>query len=177
VEHPAYTFATFVSSEDNADAVAAAVNVARGACNALLLHGETGCGKTHLLHATAHEIRVARPEAKVVRLAAADFILKLTKAIHFDEMDGFRRSLATIDAFLLDDAEFDLRLERTYQVVTLHLEAILDRGAQVVVTSTRAPAAIPRIAARFRTAKLTDVHSPIRAAHARARIRQLLPRI
>jgi len=63
------------------------------------------------------------------------------------------------------------------QVVTRELEAMLDRGTQVVVTSTLVPVDNLRIAARFRTAKLTDLHSPIRAAQTRARIQQLLPRI
>src|ERR1700722_12279473 len=90
--NPRYTFGHFVigRSNDAAAVVASAVASAPGrAYNPFFLHGDTGLGKTHLMHAIAHTALERRPHCKVTCIPAQQFVNELTRAIQFDDMETF----------------------------------------------------------------------------------------
>jgi chromosomal replication initiator protein len=120
-----------------------------GAQNAVFVHGASGTGKTHLLHAIEHELRSRRPEASVVRTTADDLINSLMTAIRQDEVPTFRTYLNAIDVLLLDHLHVDGRKARTYEELDLTLAALVDHGAQVFVAASEAPVAMRRVGERF----------------------------
>ena len=133
-----YTFDTFVVSAATQDAWSAAVAVANDrerAHNPLLLFGRTGSGKSHLLHAIEHAMRLRRRDANVLHLSAAMFASSILDAFRDDRLEAFQRRLASLDALLLDDFRLLADKEATEREVLRQIETLAARGVQVVVTS------------------------------------------
>jgi chromosomal replication initiator protein len=97
-----HTFDSFVVGDSNAEAYAAARTVADGASGPLLLHGPSGVGKTHLLHALFHTL--AAREAAPACLPAARLMEGLLQAYRHGTPEGFWHDLRAFDGLLLDDA-------------------------------------------------------------------------
>lgn len=138
----AYTFDAFVVSDRSRVAFDAAVAVAENpghAHNPLFLYGGTGSGKSHLLHAIAHEMRAHRPRANILYLAAETFIARVIDAIRSDEMCAFRESIASVEALFLDDLQLGSDREHTLREIFLRFEDLLTHGAQVVAASAAPP--------------------------------------
>jgi chromosomal replication initiation ATPase DnaA len=96
-----YTFDTFVVSAATKDAWSAAVAVANDrerAHNPLVLFGRTGSGKSHLLHAIEHAMRLRRRDANILRLSAAIFASSILDAFREDRLEVFQSRLASLDA-------------------------------------------------------------------------------
>jgi chromosomal replication initiator protein len=147
----ANTFADFVVSESSLVAFTAAMEVAESpdcAHNPLFLYGPTGYGKSHLLHAIAHAMRAR--QRNVLHVAAETFIAQFIAAIRSDEVGAFRRSIAAVDALLLDDLPHALDKQRTREGLFRELEELLTHGVQVVTASEMPPAAIEIIEQRSR---------------------------
>lgn len=145
-ENTAYTFDTFVVSGSSRMAFDAAVAVAEApgrTHNPLLVHGRTGSGKSHLLHAIAHVMRLRHPPAKIVCLPADAFVARIIGAIRADTTSAFRQSLLSLDALLLDDLTFPAGKERTEEEVLRRLDEASTAGVQIVVT-TDAPSTASR---------------------------------
>ena len=101
-----YTFTNFVVGLSNQFAHAAALAVANmpaEAYNPLILYGNTGLGKTHLLHAIAHRICQQHLTWRVVYMPAESFRRELLQALHHAHMDAFQEYYRQADVLLIDE--------------------------------------------------------------------------
>ena len=146
---PDHTFQTFVVGDSNERAFAAAHAVAtRHTAAPLFLHGPGGVGKTHLLHAIAHELDARR--LAIACLPAARFIEGLDGAICNDRHAVFWRELRVLGALLLDDVHSLAGQERMQEHLMDGLVAWAKEGRILVLTSDRAPGDVAGLAARVR---------------------------
>jgi chromosomal replication initiator protein len=163
-----YTFGSFVIGSSNRFAHAAALAVAEApgqAYNPLVIYGETGLGKTHLLQAIAHYVLMHAPGMRARYTTCEAFTNEFIAAIKGNRMDDFkRRYREEYDVLLIDDIHFlagkdGIQEEFFHTFNTLHAS-----GRQLVLTSDRAPREIPdladRLRSRFEWGLLVDVQPP-----------------
>ncbi len=163
-----YTFGSFVIGSSNRFAHAAALAVAEApgqAYNPLVIYGETGLGKTHLLQAIAHYVLMHAPGMRARYVTCEAFTNEFIAAIKDKSMDAFkRRYREEFDVLLIDDIHFlagkdGIQEEFFHTFNTLHAS-----GRQLVLTSDRAPREIPELAdrlrSRFEWGLLVDVQPP-----------------
>jgi chromosomal replication initiator protein len=149
-ENAAYSFETFVAGDSNRSVAQLCIEACRNpgeAHNPLLLYGRTGSGKTHLLHAIAHELRHANAKSMVLRMSADTLVRSLIRAIRDDTLAAFRQELLAVDALLLDDIHSLSETPRTLTEVCHHLTDLVSARRQVVVTSIT-PAEFESLAGR-----------------------------
>lgn len=172
---PRYRFDTFVISHANRVAHAAALNVAESpgqSYNPLFIHGGTGVGKTHLLHAIGHYARETRPGISVAYTTTEQFVTQFIRAIrhqHKGRREVFKRYFRSIDVLLLDDVQFlSGKGASTQDELFFTFNALHESGKQVVLTSDCAPADIPqleeKLRSRFSWGLITDMGPPDHAA-------------
>lgn len=153
---PRYTFDSFVVGSANRIAEAAARQVAETVLgdapgfNPLYIHGHVGGGKSHLLHATAWEVRRRAPQAQVLYLTAECFRYRFVEALRSSDPLSFKEKFRSINVLLIDDLEF-MQGEKTEQEFDHIINSLLDGGRQVVVASARAPGQIERLNERMRS--------------------------
>ena len=140
--------------------------------NPLLIHGASGVGKTHLLHAIGNGLVTARGSRLVVACVhAQQFIDELIAAIQGGIVERWRARYRSVDALLIDDVQFVADKERTQEELFLLFNELVGAGKQVVLTSDQAPAAIPdleaRLRSRFEGGLVVPVHAPDRALRER----------
>ena len=107
--NPKYIFDTFVIGASNRFAHAAAVAVAEApakAYNPLFIYGESGLGKTHLLHAIGHYARSLYPHVKVRYVNSEEFTNDFINSIRDDKAANFQRRYRDVDVLLIDDIQF-----------------------------------------------------------------------
>ena len=164
-----YTFPNFVVASCNRFAHAAAMAVADSpgkTYNPLYLYGGVGLGKTHLIQATGHAIRAARPNLKIAYLSLERFMNELISAIRYgyDKTSAFRQRYRGIDVLLIDDVQFIAGKERTQEEFFHTFNALYDGQKQIVLTSDCAPRDIPeieeRLHSRFEWGLIADIEPP-----------------
>ena len=162
-----YTFAKFVIGRSNelAAAAASAVSQAPGKTyNPLFIYGPTGLGKTHLMQAIAHEILGRNPSCRVVFITTEQFTNDVITSISRRTMHDFRRRYRETDLLLVDDVHFLGGKETTQEEFFHTFNAVYEAGRQIVLTSDRPPAEIPRLEARlvsrFEWGMVADVSLP-----------------
>ena len=104
-----FTFDTFVVGKPNELAHAAARRVAEGGpvtFNPLFLYGGVGLGKTHLMHAIAHELQRRNPELNVLYLSAEQFMYRFITALRDRKMMDFKQMFRSVDVLMVDDVQF-----------------------------------------------------------------------
>ncbi len=137
-----HTFATFVVGRCNELAYAAAQAVAATPgrqYNPLCIHGGVGLGKTHLIHAIAHELRQRFRSARVLAIGAELFINEMVTALQRRQMDSFHHRFRRIDTLLVDDVQFIAGKERTQEEFLHTFNLLCAAGKQIVVSSDRPP--------------------------------------
>ena len=152
--NPRYTFATFVPGPSNQFARAAAQSVAENpgrAYNPLCVYGGSGLGKTHLLHASGHEILARNPQTPVRYVPTEHFVNELINSIRLQRMAAFRDAYRSIHVLLLDDVHVLAGKERTQEEFFHTFNTLHEAGHQIVVTSDTAPATIQGLEERLRT--------------------------
>src|SRR6266511_1178893 len=92
--------------------------------NPLLLFGRTGSGKSHLLHAIEHAMRLRRRDANILRLSAAMFASSIVDAFRDDRLKAFQSRLASLDALLLDDFRLLADKQATEREVLRQIETL-----------------------------------------------------
>ena len=142
VPNDTYTFDHFIVGSSNKFAHAAATAVSKKPAivyNPLFIYGHSGLGKTHLLYAIAHELRITHSNFKIVYVKGEDFTNELITAIQDGDMQNFREKYRTADLFLIDDIQFIAGKERTQEEFFHTFNAIYEANRQVVLTSDRPP--------------------------------------
>ena len=166
--NPKNTFANFVVGPSNELAYAAALASAAGGrprYNPLFIAGNTGLGKTHLMHAIAHQVLAERPDTRVVYVSAEHFTNAFIEALQHHKMDEFRaRFRSQCDLLLVDDIQFLAGREQTQEEFFHTFNALHDGDRLIVVTSDKYPQQLQRmperLVSRFGSGLVADIQVP-----------------
>jgi chromosomal replication initiator protein len=165
--HPRLRFEGFVVGSGNRFTHAACLAVARrpgDIYNPLFIFGDSGLGKTHLLHAIGHAVRAERRDARVIYLSAERFTNEMIFAIQHGQTLMFRNKYRNVDVLLIDDIQFLAGKESTQEEFFHTFNALRDAHKQVVVTADKPPKDIPkleaRLTSRFNQGLVADVQQP-----------------
>ena len=165
--NPKYIFETFVIGSSNRFAHAAAVAVAEApgkAYNPLLIYGDSGLGKTHLLHAIGHYVRSLFNGARVRYVSSEEFTNEFINAIRDDKAAMFQRRYRDVDVLLIDDIQFLEGKIQTQEEFFHTFNTLHNANKQIVITSDRAPKRLEaledRLRNRFEWGLITDVQPP-----------------
>lgn len=160
-----FTFDQFVVGTPNELAHAAARRVAESrevTFNPLFLYGGVGLGKTHLMHAIAHEIHATRPEERVLYLSAEQFMFRFVQALRFKDMHSFKEQFRSVDMLMVDDLQFIAGKNSTQDEFFHTFNALIEQGKQIVISADRSPGEIEgleeRIRSRLQWGLVVDLH-------------------
>ena len=167
--NPKYTFDSFVIGSSNRFAHAAAVAVAEApaeAYNPLFVYGDSGLGKTHLLHALGHYARQIYPQVHVTYVNSEEFTNDFINSIRDDKAASFQRRYREVDVLLIDDIQFLGGKLQTQEEFFHTFNTLHNANKQVVITSDVPPKMLQgfeaRMRSRFEMGLLTDVQPPDR---------------
>nr|WP_141857999.1 chromosomal replication initiator protein DnaA [Kribbella jejuensis] len=165
--NPKYTFETFVIGSSNRFAHAAAVAVAEApgkAYNPQLIYGDSGLGKTHLLHAIGHYVRSLYTGARVRYVSSEEFTNDFINAIRDDKASQFQRRYRDVDVLLIDDIQFLEGKIQTQEEFFHTFNTLHNANKQIVISSDRAPKRLEaledRLRNRFEWGLITDIQPP-----------------
>jgi chromosomal replication initiator protein len=165
--NPKYTFETFVIGASNRFAHAAAVAVAEApakAYNPLFVYGESGLGKTHLLHAIGHYAFSLYPGVRVRYVNSEEFTNDFINSIRDDKSSAFQRRYRDVDVLLIDDIQFLQGKVQTQEEFFHTFNTLHNANKQVVITSDLPPKQLSgfeeRMRSRFEWGLITDVQPP-----------------
>lgn len=165
--NPKYTFEKFVVGSCNQFAHAAAKATAETpgtTYNPLFIYGGVGLGKTHLMHAIGHSIKVRAPQMRVAYITSERFMNELINAIRFNRTPAFRDKYRSIDVLLMDDVQFMAGKERTQEEFFHTFNTLHNGQKQIVVSSDCPPREIPtleeRLHSRFEWGLIADLEPP-----------------
>jgi chromosomal replication initiator protein len=165
--NPRNTFENFVVGPNNQLAHAAALAVSQApaqAYNPLFIHGSTGLGKTHLMHAIGHSILQRNPEAKIAYLSTEKFTNEYIHAIQENALTKFRQRYRNVDVLLIDDIQFLSGKERIQEEFFHTFNDLFESQKQIVLSSDRPVTEIAtleaRLVSRFQWGLSADIQSP-----------------
>jgi len=165
--NPKYSFETFVIGDSNrfAHAAAAAVAEAPGkAYNPLMIYGDSGLGKTHLLHAVGHYIRSYYDRVRVKYVSTEELTNDFINSISENRTAEFRRAYRDVDVLLVDDIQFLQDKIQTQEEFFHTFNTLHTAEKQIVLTSDRPPRSLvalePRLRSRFEWGLMTDIQPP-----------------
>ncbi|WP_309665663.1 chromosomal replication initiator protein DnaA [Tabrizicola sp.] len=160
-----FTFDSFIVGKPNELAHAAARRVAEGgpvSFNPLFLYGGVGLGKTHLMHAIAHELQTRRPELRVLYLSAEQFMYRFVQALRERQVMDFKELFRSVDVLMVDDVQFIAGKDSTQEEFFHTFNALVDQNKQIVISADRAPGEIKdleeRIKSRLQCGLVVDLH-------------------
>ena len=129
--------------------------------NPLFIHGGTGRGKTHLLHAIGHAFLAKNPGKRVVSMSAEKFMVEFIRALKENDTISFKQRLRTADLLLIDDVQF-IAKDSTQEEFFHTMNEIIGAGRKLVITSDRAPQDLdgiaPRILSRLSWGLVADIN-------------------
>ncbi|MCP1471515.1 chromosomal replication initiator protein [Sphingobium sp. OAS761] len=149
---PRHDFDGFVTGDSNRLAFSAAQAMAGEATprfSPLFIHGGTGQGKTHLLHAIAAAFCAHSPAAPVLYMSAERFMMEFVNAMRANETMAFKARLRAARLLLIDDIQFIAGKGSTQEEFLHTINDLIDSGARIVVTADRAPQMLESIDARI----------------------------
>jgi chromosomal replication initiator protein len=165
--NPRYTFDAFVIGASNRFAHAAAQSVAEtpaSSYNPLFIHGDSGLGKTHLLHAIGHYVRENFPASHVRYVSTETFMNEFVDSIRSNTGSAFKRRYRVCDVLLVDDIQFVENKEGLQEEFFHTFNSLHEANKQIVLTSDRNPRSIAtledRLRSRFEGGLITDVQPP-----------------
>lgn len=152
--NPEFRFETFVEGKSNQLARAAANRVSEkpgSEYNPLFLYGDTGLGKTHLMHAVGNHIRARNPHAKIIYVHSERFVADMVKALQLNAIADFKRVYRNVDALLIDDIQFFAGKEKSQEEFFHTFNSLLEGGQQIILTSDRYPKEITNMEDRLKS--------------------------
>ncbi len=162
-----YTFDNFIIGPGNQMAHAASMAVSAApatAYNPLFIYGETGLGKTHLMHAVAHEVLKRNPEAKISYISSEKFLNQFIEAIQQNALTKFRKKYRSLDILLIDDIHFLAGKERIQEEFFHTFNDLFESQKQIILTSDRPVNEISklesRLVSRFQCGLPVDIQAP-----------------
>ncbi len=165
--NPKYTFDSFVIGSSNRFARAAAAAVAESpgkSYNPLMIYGDSGLGKTHLLHAIGHYVLKYSERARVKYVSTEELTNDFINAISENRTASFRRAYREVDVLLIDDIQFLESKIQTQEEFFHTFNTLHNAQKQIVMTSDRAPKLLealePRLRSRFEWGLITDIQPP-----------------
>jgi len=165
--NPRYTFETFVQGESNRFAYAAAFAVAEvpaKAYNPLFIYGNSGLGKTHLLHAIGNYVQEYWPNKRVRYVSSEVFTNDFINAIQTNTSFTFQAKYRGVDVLMIDDIQFLQGKKETQDSFFATFNALHEQGKQVVITSDVSPKLLnsfdERMRSRFEWGLMTDIQAP-----------------
>ena len=165
--NPKYSFDNFVIGQSNRFAHAAAVAVAEApakAYNPLFIYGDSGLGKTHLLHAIGHYAMSLYPGIRVRYVSSEEFTNDFINSIANNRGALFQQRYRNIDILLIDDIQFLQGKAETQEAFFHTFNTLHDHNKQVVITSDVPPKHLTgfedRMRSRFEWGLITDVQAP-----------------
>jgi chromosomal replication initiator protein len=165
--NPRNTFETFVVGNNNQMAHAAALAVAQSpaqAYNPLFIYGDTGLGKTHLMHAIGHAILRNNPDSRVAYLSTEKFTNEFIQALQENALTKFRQRYRHVDVLLIDDVQFLAGKERIQEEFFHTFNDLFESGKQIVLSSDRRASEIQklesRLVSRFEWGLPADIQAP-----------------
>ena len=151
---PRFTFDNFVVGKPNELAHAAARRVAEASAvtfNPLFLYGGVGLGKTHLMHAIAHEIKRRQPSRRVIYLSAEKFMYQFIRALRFKDTMAFKQLFRSVDVLMIDDVQFISGKDSTQEEFFHTFNALVDQNRQVIVSADKSPSDLEGLEERLRS--------------------------
>lgn len=162
---PRFTFENFIVGKPNEFAYAAAQSMASSrfvTFNPLFLYSSVGMGKTHLMHAIAWHIRKNDPSRKVIYMSSDKFQYHFVRALKSQNIDNFKDSLRSVDVLMLDDVQFLIGKNGTQEEFFHTFNALIEHGAQIILSADKAPVNLDRIDDRLKTrlasGLVADIH-------------------
>lgn len=161
------TFGNYIVGNSNKFAHAAALAVAAnpaGAYNPLFIHGNSGLGKTHLLHAISNDMQKNHPQKTSLYIKGDEFTNELIDSIRQGTMTNFHQKYRQVDIFLVDDIQFIAGKDSTQEEFFHTFNALYESKKQIVLTSDRPPKEIQtledRLKTRFEWGLIADIQPP-----------------
>jgi chromosomal replication initiator protein len=149
---PRYSFDSFVVGKANELAYNAARTLAEGgklAFNPLFLHGGTGLGKTHLMHAIGQEYRLRHPDAHILYMSAEKFMFEFVSALRAKDTHSFKQRLRAADVLLIDDVQFIAGKDSTQEEFFHTMNELISAGRRLVISADRSPQNLDGIESRI----------------------------
>lgn len=161
------TFENFIVGPENEMAHGASLAVAKEPghyYNPLFIHGPTGLGKTHLMHAIAHSVYAANPQARIAYISSETFTNDFIQALQAGSVASFRRRYRELDLLLIDDIHFLAGKESTQDEFFHTFNELHNNHKQVVLTSDRPASEIAklqeRLVSRFQWGMVASIQAP-----------------
>lgn len=166
--HPRYTFNSFVVGSSNELAYAASQAIIKAVgqkYNPLFIYGGTGLGKTHLIQAIGNEIKnVYKNKYKVKYVSSEKFVNDVVSSIRNKRMEDMKTKYRNADVLIIDDIQFIGGKERSEEELFHTFNALYENNKQIVISSDRAPSALPvleeRLRSRFEGGMIADITYP-----------------
>lgn len=151
-----FTFDSFVAGGSNQLAYAAALNVADFPAqryNPLFIYGESGLGKTHLMHAIGNKLKITHPEFKIMCITSENFLNSFVASIRSKQNDEFRNTFRKVDVLLVDDIQFiqDRRYTGTQMEFFHTFNDLINNTKQIILTSDTLPKNMDQMEERLKT--------------------------
>jgi chromosomal replication initiator protein len=164
---PDYTFDNMAVSSSNQLAFVSASTVAKKpgeAYNPLFIYGPVGVGKTHLMQAVANEVYAKSPNKKILYTTSEEFTNEVVEAIRTNNTGNMKKKFRNLDLLIIDDIQFVAGKEKVQEELFHTFNTLVDQGAQIVLSSDRAPSEIKqvekRLISRFSGGLTVDIQSP-----------------
>ena len=161
-----YTFDSFVVGKNNREAHAAALSV----CyypgkfnNPLFIFGNSGLGKTHLLHAIGNYVKANKADEKVLYIYSEDFVTLLIEAMKNKTVEDVKEMICSVDYLLIDDIQ-RLKQSTSQEIFFNMYNKLISDNKQIVITSDIHPTELKgienRLISRFSSGLSVSVGSP-----------------